>query len=132
MNKLTKKVVLYQQQLQLTKKQSYNNTTGKGFIYILEINTPHNGKESICYKIGYTVNLEKRMNTYKTGNPNIKLVHYENINCNKKQLEKCVMNLNYLKLLKNKTEVICDVSLEKLKEELNDCKQLLDKHSDDK
>jgi len=132
MNKLTKKVVLYQQQLQFTKKQSYNNTTGKGFIYILEINTPHNGKESICYKIGYTANLEKRMNTYKTGNPNIKLVHHENINCNKKQLEKCVINLNYLKLLKNKTEVICNVSLDKLKEEFNDCKQLLNKHSGNK
>jgi len=68
----------------------------------------------------------------KTENPNIKLVHHENINCNKKQLEKYVMNLNYLKLLKNKTEVICDVSLDKIKEEFDDCKKLLEKYSSNK
>ena len=42
------------------------------------------------------------------------------------------MNLNYLKLLKNKTEVICDVSLDKLKEEFDDCKKLLEKYSSNK
>jgi hypothetical protein len=35
------------------------------------------------------------------------------------------MNLNILKRLKNKREVICDVPLEKIKEEIEDCKKLL-------
>lgn len=39
------------------------------------------------------------------------------------------MNLNILKRLKNKTEVICDVSLEKIKEEIEDCEKLLEKNS---
>jgi hypothetical protein len=32
-------------------------------------------------------------------------------------------------VLKNKTEVICDVPLEKIKEEIEDCKKLLEKYS---
>ena len=72
------------------------------------------------------------MATYKTGNPDIELVHSENIECDKKQLEKCVMNLNTLKLLKNNTEIICDIPLKKLIGEINDCKKLLKKHDSDK
>jgi len=83
----------------------------------------------ICHKIGYTNNLERRLTTYKTGNPDIELVYSENLNCNKKQLETCVVNLNTLKLLKNKTEVICDVPLRKILEEIEDCKSLLNKHA---
>jgi hypothetical protein len=137
LKKLTKKLQLIHKEqtmkrLTIKRYTEYINTSGKGFIYVLKVKTPHNGQEKDCYKIGYTANLEKRMATYKTGNPDIKLEHYENINCNKKQLEKCVINLNYLKLLKNKTEVICNVSLDKLKEEFNDCKQLLNKHSGNK
>lgn len=127
-NKLTKKLKLLSNERIRTQKHSYSNTTGKGFIYILEIKTSHAGSNKTCYKIGYTSNLEKRMTTYKTGNPDVKLVYHENINCNKKQLEKCVMNLNYLKLLKNKTEVICDIPLNKLKAEFEDCRKLLSKY----
>ncbi len=39
------------------------------------------------------------------------------------------MNLNILKRLKNKSEVICDVPLDKIKEEIEDCKKLLEKYS---
>ena len=49
--------------------------------------------------------------------------------CNKKQLEKCVLNLNTLKLLRNKTEVICDNPLKEIIIEINDCKELLNKHN---
>lgn len=69
------------------------------------------------------------MSTYKTGNPDVKLVHQENIKCNKKQLEKCVLNLNTLKLLKNRTEVICDSPLKTILEEIKECQKLLDKFS---
>lgn len=129
MNALTKKLKLYQKELNKTKKHTYSNNTGNGFIYILKVNTVHNGTEKICYKIGYTANLEKRLQTYKTGNPDVELVYHENLKCNKKMLEKCIKNLNTLKLLKAKSEIICDVSLEKLKTEIQDCKNLLEKHN---
>jgi prophage antirepressor-like protein len=130
MNKRTKKLKLYQSEINLNKKQSYtSNTTGNGYIYIIEVKTPHDGKTTPCYKVGYTHNMEKRMATYKTGNPDIKLIYHENIKCNRKQLEKCILNLNYLQRLKNKTEIICNTTLEKLKNEIKDCKNLLSKHS---
>lgn len=128
-NTLTKKLKLYQKEISKTKKQYFSNNTNNGFIYILKVKTSHNGTEKICYKIGYTANLEKRLQTYKTGNPDIELVYHENLKCNKKMLEKCIMNLNTLKLLKSKTEIICDVTLDKLKTEIQDCKKLLAKHN---
>ena len=128
MNKLTSKIKLYQKELKRTIKQSKQDKTGNGFIYILKVKTIHNGNNKICYKIGYTSDIEKRLATYKTGNPDVELVHSENLHCNKKQLESCVINLNILKLLKNKTEVICDVPLKKILEELEDCKRLLEKY----
>ena len=127
--KLTRKIQSLNLELKRTRKQTYNNKTGKGFIYVLKIKTSRDGKEKRCYKIGYTANLEKRMVTYKTGNPDVELEYHENINCNKKQLEKCIINLNILKLLKNKTEVICDTPLEKIKNEIEECKKLINKFS---
>jgi prophage antirepressor-like protein len=127
LNNVSKTIKNLKKELNRTKKQSFNNKTGKGFIYVLKVKTQHNGQEKDCYKIGYTANLEKRMATYKTGNPDIKLEHHENINCNKKQLEKCIISLNILKLLKNKTEIICDVPLEKIKDEIDECKKLIHK-----
>lgn len=129
MQTLTNKIKLYQQELKRTKKQSYGNKTGKGFIYVIKVKTIQNGENKTCYKIGYTANLEKRLATYRTGNPDLELEYQENLKCNKKQLEYCILNLNILKRLKNKTEVICDVPLEKIKEEIKDCKKLLEKHS---
>lgn len=128
MTKLTLKLKNYQKELMRTQKKSFPDKTGNGFIYVLKVNTIQNGSDKICYKIGYTSNLEKRLSTYKTGNPDIELVHQENLKCNKQQLEKCIMNLNILKRLKNKTEVICNVSLKKIQSEINDCKKLLEKY----
>ena len=82
-----------------------------------------------CYKIGYTTDLNKRLATYKTGNPDVELAHHENINCNKKQLEQCVLNLNILKKLGSRNEIICDRSLKEIKDEIEDCKKLIAKHT---
>jgi hypothetical protein len=75
------------------------------------------------------MNLNKRLATYKTGNPDIELAHQENVNCNKKQLEKCVLNLNILKRIGSKKEVICDSPLEDIKKEIEDCKKLIARYS---
>ena len=121
-----------EQQIHSKTKKQYNNLSGKGFIYILKVKTIQDGKEKQCHKIGYASNLNKRLATYKTGNPDVELVHQENVNCNKKQLEKCVLNLNILKRLSSKNEVICDSPLEEIKKEIEDCKKLITRYSSTK
>ena len=128
LRKLTEKLKLKDKELKRTLKISYPDKTKKGFIYVLKVPIIHNGQNKICHKIGYTANLEKRLATYKTGNPDVELAHHENLHCNKKQLETCVINLNILKKLKNKAEIICDIPLEKIKQEIKDCKKLLEKY----
>ena len=110
LRKLTKKLELIQkeQSIRNTTSNKYTNTTGKGFIYVLKVKKLKSGKMIICYKIGYATNLNERLETYKTGHPDIELVHQENVNVNKKQLEKCVLNLNIMKRLSSKNEIICD------------------------
>ena len=134
LKKLTKKLQIIQKEQSMKKLTSkkytdYKNTSGKGFIYILKVKTLRNGKEQQCYKIGYATNLNKRLETYKTGHPDIELVHQENVNVSKTQLEKCVLNLNIMKRLSSKNEIICDSSLKDIINEIQDCKKLIQKYS---
>ena len=134
LKKLTKKLELIQKEQsikRLTSKKytKYQNISGHGFIYILKVKILRNGKYKLCYKIGYATNLNKRLESYKTGHPDIELVYQENVNVSKKQLEKCVLNLNILKRLSSKNEIICDKSLEEIKNEIKDCKKIINKHS---
>ena len=128
---LTKKIKTSSKLTKIHSKTSnhYNNETGYGFIYVLKVKTSIDGKEKKCYKIGYTTDLEKRLATYKTGNPDVELAHHENVNCNSKQLEDCVLNLNILKKLSTKNEIICNESLKDIKAEIKDCKKLISKYS---
>jgi prophage antirepressor-like protein len=107
------------------KYNKYNNISGKGFIYILKVRILRDGIVKICYKIGYATDLNKRLETYKIGHPDIELVHQENVNVNKKQLEKCVLSLNILKRLSSKSEIICDSSLEDIIKEIKECKTFI-------
>ena len=137
LKKLTKKLEFIQKEQsmkRLTSKKytDYKNTSGKGFIYVLKVKTLMNGKEKHCLKLGYTTNLNKRLETYKTGHPDIELVHKENVNVSKKQLEKCVLNLNIMKRLSSKNEIICDSTLDEIKNEIQDCKKLIIKYSNHK
>ena len=135
LKKLTKKLQLIHKEQsirRLTSKRytDYKNTSGKGFIYVLKIKTLKDGKEEICYKIGYASNLNKRLESYKTGHPDIELVYQENVNVSKQQLEKCVLNLNILKRLSSKNEIICNSSLKNIINEIQDCKKLITKYND--
>ena len=134
LRKLTQKLKLKSREQLLHNKTStrYADTTGEGFIYVLKIRALQNGASKKCYKIGYTTNLTKRLATYKTGNPDVELAHHENINCNKRQLEQCVLNLNILKKLGSRNEIICDRPLKEIKDEIEDCKKLINKHSRDR
>ena len=134
LKKLTQKLELMQKEQSMkkltTKKYTkYINSSKKGFIYILKLKIIKAGIEKICYKIGYTSDLNKRLETYKTGHPDIELVYQENVNVSKKQLENCVLNLNILKRLSSKNEIICDSSLKEIINEIQDCKKLIEKYN---
>ena len=134
LKKLTKKLQLIQKEQSMkrltTKKYTkYINSSKKGFIYVLKVKILKAGIEKLCYKIGYASDLNKRLETYKTGHPYIELVHQENVNVSKKQLEKCVLSLNLMKRLSSKNEIICDSSLEDIINEIQDCKKLIKKYN---
>jgi len=134
LKKLTKKLQLIQKEQSMkrltTKKYTkYINSSKKGFIYVLKVKLLKAGIEKLCYKIGYASNLNKRLETYKTGHPDIELVHQENVNVSKKQLEKCVLSLNLMKRLSSKNEIICDSSLKDIINEIQDCKKLIEKYN---
>ena len=131
LKKLTKKLQLIQKEQSIknitTKK--YINTTGKGFVYVLKSKSLKSGKNRDCLKLGYATNLNKRLETYKTGHPDIEMVYQENVNVSKKQLEKCVLNLNIMKRLSSKNEIICNVPLKDIISEIQDCKKLISKYN---
>ena len=39
-----------------------------GYLYINQDNSIKNGKEIKCFKIGYAIDMEKRLREYKVGN----------------------------------------------------------------
>jgi prophage antirepressor-like protein len=134
LKKLTKRLQLLQKEQSMkkltTKKYTkYINSTKKGFIYILKVKKLRDGIEKICYKIGYATNLNKRLETYKTGHPDIELVYQENVNISKEQLEKCILFLNLKKRLSSKNEIICNISLKEIISQIKDCKILIEKYN---
>ena len=56
-------------------------------------------------------------------------MYQENVNVSKKQLEKCVLNLNILKRLSSKNEIICNSSLKNIISEIQDCKKNILKYN---
>ena len=129
LNNINKTLKNLKTEFRRSKISKYSNKTGNGFIYVLKVKTSIDGKETKCYKIGYTTDLEKRLATYKTGNPDVELAHHENVSCNSKQLEDCVLNLNILNKLGFRNEIICNKSLKEIKKEIKDCKKLIIEHT---
>lgn len=79
-----------------------------GFIYIIKVKTQHRGKSITCYKLGRTNDLKHRIRNYRTGNPNVKLVHYyplEHVNSDIIELVSKAI-LKYSELKKN-NEIYC-------------------------
>ena len=84
--------------------------------------------KQICYKIGYTKDIKKRGTDYKVGNFNYKLIAYIPINIDGKVLENCIKSINKPHILKKKTDTICYTSLNKLKNEILSCINLINSH----
>ena len=57
------------------------------------------------------------------------MVYQENVNVSKKQLEKCVLNLNIMKRLSSKNEIICNSPLKNIISEIQDCKKIITKYT---
>lgn len=110
-NKKLKKEINYYEN-----KHSYK-PTNNSYIYILKKNI---GMKK-CYKIGYTDNIENRIAVYKTGNANIELIYYIEINFDGAMTEDCIKNINKLHKLKKKTDDLCFISLKQLKNSIKDC-----------
>jgi hypothetical protein len=95
-----------------------------GHLYILKLKTPIKGISKIVYKIGITKDIKKRLSTYKTGSPNIKLLYIIKTNLDKKQLEDCIKNVMKFDTIKKKIEIVYS-SLSKLLDDINKCSKLL-------
>ena len=94
---------------------------GNNIMYIIKIITTIKGKKKICYKLGITDDIHIRLNTYRTGNPNVKLLSYFKIdNIDAKMVEDCAISLLKYKSLKKNNEIFC-TSLKNIYELLQSC-----------
>ena len=129
LDKLNIKVNNYKQEL-LYYYDKYDFTLSKnGYFYINEDKIIKNGKNIICYKIGYCKDMKKRMQNYKTGNFNYKPLVYLPLNFfNGKNIEDCVKSTYKQHIIKLKTDTVCYISLTKLKEKIIKCIQEITTH----
>jgi prophage antirepressor-like protein len=93
----------------------------KNILYVIRIPTTIRGKYRICYKLGITNDLKRRMRTYHTGNPNIDLLSYFIIkNLDSMTVENCVKSVLKFKELKKNNEIFCE-SLKNIYKLLDSC-----------
>jgi len=99
-----------------------------GYIYICEDVQIKNGVKIKCFKVGYDIDMEKRMREYKVGNFRHKLLAYIPLKIDRKQVEQCVKNKLKIHLTKLTTDTVCYLSLDELKKELIDCINTITTH----
>jgi hypothetical protein len=87
-----------------------------------------NGKEIICYKIGFTKDFYNRVANYKVGEFEQKFISIIPVAFDSKILESCVKNKLKPHLHKLTTDTICFISLKSLKDEINDCIKNMEEH----
>ena len=93
----------------------------KGAVYILESPSIVRGKKKICYKLGMTKNIANRMRTYRTGNPNakmVKIIYTDTLD--PRAIERCGKAILKIKELKKNNEIFC-TSLKGVEFVLNKC-----------
>lgn len=102
-----------------------------GYIYINEVHVIVKGETQIGYKPGFCTDMKKRKYAYQTGNFNYKLIAYIPINIDKSKIENCYLNVFKEHKLKpnTKTELLCFLSLEKLKNGIIACIKMLGAHT---
>lgn len=99
-----------------------------GYLYICEDNQVKNGIEIKCFKVGYDLDMTKRIREYKVGNFKHKLLAYIPLKIDRKQIEKCVKMRLKPHLTKLVTDTICYISFNSLKKEIIDCINFASEH----
>jgi len=104
----------------LHSKQKYV-PSNNGYIYIIQVKTSIRGRRRTCYKLGHTADLKKRLNIYRTGNPNVRLINYFSLkNISSVLVEKCSKAILKYKELKKNNEIYC-TSLNNIYKVLSTC-----------
>jgi hypothetical protein len=99
-----------------------------GYLYICENNHIQEGIEISCFKIGYALDMRKRIKEYQVGNFKHKLLAYIPLQIDRKQIENCVKIRLKPHLTKLITDSICYISLSELKKDIIECINFTTQH----
>jgi hypothetical protein len=99
-----------------------------GYLYICENNHIQDGIDIPCFKIGYALDMRKRIKEYQVGNFKHKLLAYIPLQIDRKQIENCVKIRLKPHLTKLITDSICYISLSELKKDIIECINFTTQH----
>jgi hypothetical protein len=126
--KLNNKIDNYKTELNYYNDKYKFEPSSYGYIYICEDSQIKNGIKIKCFKVGFDLDMEKRMKVYKVGNFKHKLLAYIPLKIDRKQIESCIKMRLKPHLTKLITDTVCYISLEQLKKELIDCINFTTEH----
>jgi hypothetical protein len=126
--KLNDKISNYKSELNYYDDKYNFEPSVNGYLYICEDSKVKNGVRIICYKIGFALDMKKRLTQYKTGNFKHKLIAYIPLQIDRKQIEQCIKIRLKPHLTKLITDTICYLSLTELKKEIIDCINFTNHH----
>jgi prophage antirepressor-like protein len=121
LNELNTTIDNYKQEMTYYNDKYKFKPSDNGYLYINQNNSIKDGKEIVCFKIGYAENMKKRLKEYKVGNFKHKLLCYIPLDINRGDVEKCVKNKMKPHLLKLTTDTVCYTTLKDLKNEILEC-----------
>lgn len=128
LDKLNNKLSNYKKELEYYSKKYNFEPSKNGYLYIKIKKMIINGKEVVCYKIGFTKNFSKRISVYKIGEFEQKFISIIPVNFDAKTLESCVKNKLKPHLHKLTTDTICFITLKELKNEISNCIENIKEH----
>lgn len=126
--KLNDKIDNYKKELNYYNDKYKFTPSNNGYIYISKDTKIKNGVKIKCFKVGFTLDMKKRITQYKTGNFKHKLLAYIPLQIDRKQIEQCVKTRLKSHLTKLITDTVCYISLIELKKEIIDCINFTNNH----
>lgn len=126
--KLNNKIENYKTELNYYDTKYKFEPSVHGYLYISENNQIKNGIKIKCYKIGYDIDMNKRVALYRVGNFKYKLIAYIPLKIDRKQIEQCVKSRLKPHLTKLFTDTVCYMSLTELKKEIIECINFTSQH----
>lgn len=126
--KLNDKINNYKLELNYYDDKYKFEQSPNGYLYINQDVKINNGIKIKCYKVGYTLDMKKRINQYKVGNFTHKLLGYIPLQIDRKAIEQCVKSRLKPHLTKLITDTVCYIGLNELKEQIIDCINFTNEH----